>query len=136
MTFNAYGFCFTEIDSESCVECGACRSACPVLNRNNEHSEKTAAYAAFSNNTEIREESSSGGIFTELAAEIIKRGGVVYGAAYDESFRVVHRCAQTLEETAPLRGAKYAQSELGESFSSIRKRLKNGQSVLFSGTPC
>ena len=136
MTFNAYGFCFPEIDSESCVECGACRSACPVLNRNNEHSEKTAAYAAFSNNTEIREESSSGGIFTELAAEIIKRGGVVYGAAYDESFRVFHRCAQTLEETAPLRGAKYAQSELGESFSSIRKRLKNGQSVLFSGTPC
>ena len=35
-----------------------------------------------------------------------------------------------------LRGAKYAQSDLGNSFIEIRNRLKNNQKVLFSGTPC
>ena len=32
----------------------------------------------------VRLESSSGGIFSELAATILQRGGVIYGASYDD----------------------------------------------------
>lgn len=34
--------------------------------------------------------SSSGAVFPVLAAEIIRRGGIVFGAAFDENFDVVH----------------------------------------------
>ena len=136
MVRNAEGFSFPEIDSGSCVDCGACRSACPVLHGKKESRQNTIAYAAYTKNPKIRKESTSGGLFSELASEILNRGGAVYGAAYDENFRVVHQCIENSEALAALRGAKYAQSELGDCFSDIRKRLKNGQKVLFSGTPC
>lgn len=43
---------------------------------------------------------------------------------------------ENLEDLDALRGAKYAESRLGKTFSDIKKRLDRGQDVLFSGTPC
>lgn len=36
----------------------------------------------------------------------------------------------------PLRGSKYVQSELDGIFLEVKDCLKNGQQVLFTGTPC
>jgi coenzyme F420-reducing hydrogenase beta subunit len=80
--------------------------------------------------------STSGGVFPELAKAILAQGGVIYGAAYDESFRVVHICAESESDLDLLRGAKYAQSDLTGIFTDVKKRLDGGQQVLFSGTPC
>ena len=80
--------------------------------------------------------SSSGGIFSEISMEILNQGGVVYGATYDENFHVLHKCVESSQELATLRGAKYAQSDIGICLSDIQERLESGQIVLFSGTPC
>ena len=121
----------------NCVECGMCESVCPVLNENiKANSDIPSAYAAFTKDERIRQDSSSGGIFTEIAKRIIAENGVVYGAAYDEKFAVYHRCVDKIDDLQKLRGAKYAESNLENTFAEILDRLKHGQFVLFSGTPC
>ena len=132
---DADGFCHPAIDESSCVGCGLCEKVCPVL-----HPVKLthtpAAFAAWSSDDASRLKSTSGGVFPEIAREILSRGGAVYGAAYDENFRVVHICAENGAGLDRLRGAKYAQSDLAGVFPDVKRRLEAGQHVLFSGTPC
>lgn len=121
---------------ERCIECGCCERACPLSREKVGQIHVPAIYAAYSVEEEIRRESSSGGIFTECACWILQQKGVVYGAEYNENFQVQHCFVENKENLKKLRGAKYAESDLGEIFSDILERLKNGQKVLFSGTPC
>lgn len=39
------------------------------------------AYTAYSKDTNIRRQSSSGGIFYPIAKQVIEQGGIVFGAA-------------------------------------------------------
>ena len=83
----------------------------------------------------MRRDSSSGGVFSALSDFVLEAGGAVFGASFDARLRVVHTAVFRKEDLWRLRGAKYVQSELGETFSQIRKALKT-RMVLFSGTPC
>lgn len=92
--------------------------------------------AAKNRDEEVRRTSSSGGVFTLLAERTIKRGGVVFGARFDENWSVEHGYAETMEAVAAFRGSKYLQSRMGESYKQAEQFLKHGREVLFSGTPC
>lgn len=135
MAAEADGFRYPVIDEAACIGCGLCTKACPVLaDLKPAHTPK--AYAAFSADAPMRLESSSGGVFTELARQILAQGGAVFGAVYDSEFRVVHACAGDEAALAKMRGAKYAQSDLDGVFADVKARLDAGLQVLFSGTPC
>ncbi|MFR1757493.1 MAG: Coenzyme F420 hydrogenase/dehydrogenase, beta subunit C-terminal domain, partial [Thomasclavelia spiroformis] len=129
------GFWYPIVDREKCIECGLCEKSCPILN---DMSVKNSpkAYACYNKDDEIRKESSSGGIFTLLASYIIKRGGVVYGAAFNNKFEVEHIQVSTIDDLSKLRGSKYVQSKLGNTYSEIKKLLSQEKLVYFSGTPC
>lgn len=129
------GFRYPQVDPALCVQCGACERACPVLHTLvPDHTPR--AYAVISRDEEVRRASSSGGVFTEIAKTVLQRGGVVFGAAYNDQFDVVHICTESEADLAKLRGAKYAQSDLNGTFIQVKSRLSDGQPVLFSGTPC
>lgn len=130
------GFHFPVIDSAACIHCGACERTCPLLNYVPNSGARPRAYAAWSLDEQVRMQSSSGGVFTEIAKTILAKGGAIFGAAYGKYFEVFHRVAESLTELEPLRGAKYSESRLNETFSEVRVRLTKGQTVLFSGTPC
>ena len=130
------GFAFPSVNNDICLNCKLCGKVCPALNAKEICHQNTLAHAAYTMDTKVRMESSSGGIFFELSKEVLKQSGVVYGAAYDKKFRVTHRCVDQYENLDALHGAKYSQSDLGECFPEIKKRLECGQQVLFSGTPC
>ena len=93
------------IQPVSCIECGMCENTCPVLGDNIKiNGALTSAYAAFAKNESTRHDSSSGGVFTEIAKRIIAQKGVIYGAAYDEKFAVYHYCVDKIDNLQKLRG--------------------------------
>lgn len=137
MDLNNEGFLFPRFEKKKCTRCGACLKACPVLNEFcPERLPMPEAYAAWSTNDLVRKSSSSGGIFSELAQKILNNGGVVYGACFDGKFQLCHREVATEEDLPPLRGSKYLQSNLSGIFVKVCSQLKEGQQVLFVGTPC
>lgn len=85
----------------------------------------------------IRKESSSGGVFTAFAECIINQSGVVFGVAMDNNCQEARmiKCS-TIEELYKIRGSKYLQCKMENSFIEARRELNNGRFVLFSGTPC
>ena len=135
MTADADGFRYPVVDASVCVDCGLCEKICPALNPT-APTHTPSAFAAWSRDDGSRMASTSGGVFPELARSVLAKGGAVYGAAYDENFRVVHICAENEADLERLRGAKYAQSDLNSLFPDVKRRLESGQQVLFSGTPC
>ena len=130
------GFLYPKINETACIHCGLCEARCPLLSPLPLTMHLPTAFAAYTKDEPLRLESSSGGIFTELAKTVLAQGGVVYGAAYDAQFHVVHRAVEDEADLSALRGAKYAQSDLGDTFLRVQEALRQGQSVLFSGTPC
>ena len=129
------GFAYPVIDTKQCTNCGLCNKVCPVINQQPAQP-PIATYAATNSNGAIREQSSSGGIFTLLAEETINKGGVVFGAAFNEEWHVEHICVDNINDIKKLRGSKYVQSHIGNSYAMAEKFLKEGKEVLFSGTPC
>lgn len=130
------GFLYPKIDVTRCIECGKCQKVCPVLNRPQPRN-PLAVYAAMANDTKLRLASSSGGLFSLLAWQILAKGGVVFGAAWDYSNYTVKICAaHNEEELAELRGSKYVQADVGDAYLQVREALSRGIPVLYSGTPC
>ena len=130
------GFVHPQIDTTKCVRCGKCKQICPVLHPDVPR-EPQAVYAAKANDDELRLQSSSGGIFSLLARQVIKQGGIVFGAGWDKSvWRVVHKSAENEQELDELRGSKYVQSDTRGIYGKVRSQLATGRPVMFSGTPC
>ena len=129
------GFLYPHVDASSCIDCGLCEMVCPFVHpyeaRTPMHS-----YAAINNDEQIRIESSSGGIFTLLAEQIINDGGVVFGARYDEEWQVELAYTETSEGLASFRGSKYVQARVGDTYATCANFLKAGRKVMYSGTPC
>lgn len=96
----------------------------------------TVAYAAINRDNVIREKSSSGAVFYELAKRVIENGGIVCGAKYDEDWSVVHGHTDTLDGLNDFLGSKYVQSSVADEYKGAEKNLKAGRNVLFAGTPC
>ncbi|OWV26307.1 hypothetical protein B7988_06905 [Fibrobacter sp. UWB1] len=137
---NLNGFLYPEIDFRKCKSCGMCMDVCPILNHQNKigncHKGATSVIAAWSKNPEIRMKSSSGGIFSTIASNVLKKGGIVFGAAWQKDMRLAHVYIECVEELDSLRRSKYVQSDIGESYSLTESFLRKGKSVLFCGTPC
>lgn len=134
---NEEGFLYPFINQEKCVNCGLCTKNCPILNNfENRRKNVIDSYYGWSNNDVIRYNSSSGGVFSEIAEDIINRGGRVYGAAYNAGLTLTHIGVDCIDDLSKLRGSKYYQSDIRSSFTSVKKDLEEGNTVLFSGTGC
>ncbi|MBS4760482.1 MAG: polysaccharide pyruvyl transferase family protein [Clostridium sp.] len=130
------GFLYPEIDEQKCTDCGLCKARCPILSYDSLiKSECRLCYAA-SASDEIRKNSSSGGVFSVLAEQIIKQHGYVCAAAFDENFILEHKITNDLNELGKFRGSKYLQSKAYVTYIQIEKLLKDKKKVLFVGTPC
>lgn len=120
--FDENGFIYPECKNLSkCVNCGFCEDVCPILHSVAINAQEISAFAVYSLNDKLREESSSGGVLSELALQIIQQGGMVFGAKYNSDFSVCHVGVATESGLAQLRGAKYSQSNLGSCFQEIKR---------------
>lgn len=129
------GFTYPIIDHNVCIKCDKCTKSCHILNDNNLN-EIGNVYAAWSNNSDIRKSSSSGGLFSELAEYTLSMNGTVFASAFDNDLQLSFSEFNNINDITRYKGSKYVQSELRDSFLKIKKRLNNGTNVLFVGTPC
>lgn len=131
------GFWYPDVDTNKCTNCGLCVGVCPATCKLTECHNAPKAYMAWSLKPEVRDASTSGGIFYELAKCVIEEGGVVVGSRYADDFKsAFHTIAQTMEELNALVGTKYLQSDTGDIFKRVLKYLREKKKVLFAGTPC
>lgn len=101
------------------------------------------AYACYNLDDKIRNQSSSGGFFSVLADYWLELDSnqselnVVYGVAMTKDCY----CAEYIRVTnktdiGKLRGSKYIQAKVGNTFNMVKKDLEDSRNVLFSGTGC
>lgn len=93
-------------------------------------------YAVRHKNEDVRAASRSGGFFTAISDHVLDLGGVVYGCVLTDDFKAVHVRADNMEIRNKMRGSKYIQSKIGDTYKNIREDLNAGRTVLFSGTSC
>ena len=129
------GFLYPRIDSSICISCDLCSKVCPVINKNNERI-PLKVLAGLNPDESLRIRSSSGGIFSMLASNIISKNGVVFGARFDNEWYLTHDCFDDIKDIKPFLGSKYLQSRIGDVYKKTESLLKSGRLVLFSGTPC
>lgn len=135
MAEDEQGFLYPKVDLDKCIDCHLCEIVCPVINQN-EPLIPFQVFAAKNRNSEVRRNSSSGGVFYAIATQIINDGGVVFGARFNDKWDVIHDYAETLEGVKAFQGSKYVQSLIGDSFKKTEEFLKLGRKVMFTGTPC
>lgn len=135
---DAYGFWYPKVNKELCTKCGLCQRKCPSLNKEfYKGNNNPVVYAAWSRDWEVRYNSTSGGVFWEIAKVFLMEGGVVAGCKWGSDWKSAeHIIAYSVEELEQLRGSKYIQSDTAGIYKKVKRELYNGKKVLFCGTPC
>jgi len=137
MTADNEGFKYPIINYNKCINCGKCDAVCPMkyeIERDNSNDPKV--FAAWSLNEEFRINSTSGGIFSELAMQVLNNLGYVCGAVYAGDNMVEHFITCSIDDVARLRQSKYVQSDINYIYRKIGNLLSGNKIVLFCGTPC
>lgn len=135
---DALGFLYPHVDKSKCVDCGLCEKICAFNDEydvKNNFKKPICFGVRHIDENQIRT-SRSGAVFVALSDYILEQGGVVYGAAFDADFNVLHTRATTKEDRNKFKGSKYVQSKIGNTFAQVKKDLQDGYLVMFSGTPC
>lgn len=131
------GFVYPTVDASVCVNCNVCVTVCPFENREIVKTEDyPKAYGAHTKNKEYIMNSSSGGLFSEIAKLFILQGGVVCGVTIDTYHQVFHTVIDSVDDIPLLQGSKYVQSDLTRCYPRIEQNLAAGKKLLFTGTPC
>lgn len=130
------GFLYPVVDENKCINCGLCNKVCPIENKPKIEKENTLGFIVRNVDLKVVEESTSGGAFSVFANKILDDNGIVYGTGYDDNMRVVCKKAYKKDELSEMRGSKFVQSNLNDTYSEIRDYLKDKKRILFTGTPC
>lgn len=135
MKENGEGFLFPQVDETACVNCSKCRQVCPALSVMDGNAPITV-FAVKHKCDDVRNASTSGGIFTALSDYVLEQKGTVYGTVLDSNLLAVHERADSTKKRNAMRGSKYIQSDMGTVYSLLEADLRNDKKILFSGTPC
>ncbi|MBQ7976537.1 MAG: Coenzyme F420 hydrogenase/dehydrogenase, beta subunit C-terminal domain [Clostridia bacterium] len=131
------GFIYPRVDDTRCIDCGICDKVCPIVSPYSPVIKKTSSKYAVQNLSENeRKQSTAGGFFSIIARYIIEDfNGIVFAVGFD-GYTVVHKSACSLDILEEMRGSKYVQSNLGNTFIAVRNAINEGIKCLFVGTPC
>ncbi len=146
LDYDADGFLKPVLIKEKCIGCNLCVAKCPVIQKgyscddcieddSYKKSNIPVCYAAWASD-EIRINSSSGGIFSVLAEEVIQRKGYVFGVEWTDGFFCRHVGINSSEDILKLRYSKYMQSNTEHTFREVKELLEKNKLVMYVGCPC
>ena len=138
MKSDVLGFLYPQVDSDKCINCGACVKVCQFNKNYSRHKlyEEPIIYGCRHKDKTELIKSQSGALAFALGEAFINSGGVVYGAIMDMSLRVTHKKCSNLEELQRTRLSKYIQSDISDVYKEIKSGLCKKEKILFIGTPC
>ena len=136
MKRDSEGFLYPCLNKNKCLSCGICIKICLKKKDLHKSLKESECYAAYAKEKTDRVYSSSGGIFYLLAKQVLLQDGVVFGAAFNESFYVEHKAIYEIGDLPTICGSKYIQSDMVGCFGRAKQELKKNRKVLFCGTPC
>ena len=135
MEYDSEGFLYPKVDDDKCIKCGLCLKSCPILN-NKKENKVLDVYGAKNKNIDEQLKSSSGGMFSIFANYVLEQNGIVFGASFDNNWKVVHKYIDKKENLDDLRRSKYVQSDIDITYKQAKEFLDESKLVLFTGTPC
>ena len=131
------GISYPYVNEEKCINCGKCKSVCQYSAEHFRYKSniENKVYASWHKDENIVKTSSSGGLFTALSDFILKKDGVVFGASYNNNFKV--SISSTIKNNRDnFKGSKYTKSDTANSYKEVKELLDSDKSVLYTGTPC
>lgn len=128
------GFLYPSVKS-NCTNCGKCLRTCPA-NSPIPLNSPIETWAVWKKDKIELSKSSSGGAASAISESFIKQKGIVYGCAFIPPFNIKHIRCDSIQGTAILKGSKYVQSDIYDTYHLIKEDLKLNKKVLFIGTPC
>ena len=129
------GHLFPKIDKDKCVGCNLCVNTCPN-NTLPEFHTPISSYIATAVDGKEALTSTSAGIASVFSQYIIEKGGVVYGSCGWDCQHIRHIRVASQNDIDKLKGSKYVQSAIEDTFLLVKNDLDKGTIVLFIGTPC
>ena len=133
------GFKYPSVNADICTDCGSCNRVCPIIQNGvtNKYNSKTPkTYAAYIKDHDVHFQSTTGGLYSALADEMLTRGGYIGGAVWTDDFGVKSLVSNRPEDLLRIRGSKYFQSDATGMYRQIKELLRKGEKVLVCGTPC
>ncbi len=146
MEYDSEGFLYPKVDENKCIKCGLCLKVCPIVKKdrgidvwrdgNDKDNGVLEVYGAKNKNVDEQLKSSSGGMFSIFANYVLEQNGIVFGAAFDNNWKVVHKYIDNKKDLDNLRRSKYVQSDINTTYKQAKQFLDEGKLILFTGTPC
>ncbi len=126
------------VKNSNCTDCKLCLKTCPVMNdvKKSKVLNESKVYLLRHKDEDVVNLSSSGGAFTAIVQEYDSEDCVVFGAEYENDFKVSHNYVQCIKELDKLRKSKYVQSDVKDTYAEVKDFLIAGKKVIYSGTPC
>lgn len=133
------GFLYPSVDEKHCIQCGKCKNVC-IYRRDSLKNPAVeglpAVYVACHKDEQVVKGSASGGVFTPMYRNILKKGGKAVGVCYDEQMQVHYEIGESEEQCRRFRGSKYIFADSRDVKQRVKELLSEDRYVLFSGTPC
>ena len=138
------GSLYPSIDRQKCVDpgrdhriCRNCLAVCPMHRPEAaESGEEPIRYAVGCSGRQASGHSATEAAFIAISDAILKTGGIVYGADLGRNASPRYRRIATPEALDDLRQPKYELSATDEAYDRAIRDLREGRTVLFTGTAC